>query len=371
LTPFSIGYTLVIRYLRMSLFYMKKIARIAITILVVFAFPLYVFTAQTRAATLTNASVSMTDSRPSQAGVSYTFTFSGVTSANVKCVKIQFSDSVVAGSKPTGMTLGAITVSGTYGASAWTPSITDATGLATFTDVTGATAANGTVILSAAITNGSTKEVPYYARFNSYGNVDCATTPRDDSVVSFIYTDGVTVTATVDPTLTFTVAGLGNGVGVNGATTNVISTATTVPFGTITTSTNKIGGNTLTVATNAANGFTVFTRNTQLLTSGASTILAHIGSNASPSAFPAAGVTEAFGYTTDDTTLSGGTPARFTTPGNYWAGFGTTFTGNEVFYSGTPISSTAVKVGMQLSIVGTTKAGSYTTVVEYSAVPVY
>jgi len=350
---------------------MKKIARIAITIMVVFAFPLYVFLPQARAATLTSASVSLTDSRPSQAGVQYTFSFSGVTSANVKCVQIQFSDAVIGGSKPTGMTLGAITVSGTYGASAWTPAITDATGLAKFTDVTGVTATNGTVILSAAITNGSTKEVAYFARFNSYGNTDCATTPRDDAVVAFIYTDGVTVTATVDPSLTFTVTGIGSGVSVNGATTNVVSTATTVPFGVVTTGSNKIGGNILTLGTNAGGGATVFTRNTQVMTApGPFTIAAHAGTNGSPTTFPTANTTEAFGYTTDDTlSVTGDGATRFQS--NKWAGFGLTFPGNEVYYSGGPLASTAQNVLMQISINAATEAGTYTTVVEYSAVPIY
>jgi len=352
---------------------MKKIARIAITIMVVFAFPLYVFTSQVRAATLTNASVTLDDSRPSNAGTIYTFSFQGVTAANVKCIKVQFSDAVVAGSKPTGMTLGAVTVSSsTYiaGMTGWTPTITDASGLMTFTNVTGASASNGNIVFSNTITNGSTGSVAYYARFNSYDNTDCATTPRDNAVVSFIYTDGVTVTATVDPTLTFTVAAVTSGGTVNSATTNVTSTISpsTVPFGTITTSANKIAAHTLTVATNAANGYTVFVRNTQLLTSGSNTILAHTGTNAAPSVFPSAGVTEAFGYTTESVALSG-TAGRFSS--NKWAGYATTFGTNEVMYSATPINSTAVKVGYQLSIVGTTKAGTYTTVVEYSAVPIY
>jgi len=354
---------------------MKKIARIAITIMVVFAFPLYVFTSQVKAAVLTNAYVSMDDSRPSNAATTYTFNFQGVTASNIKCMKIQFSDSVVAGSKPTGMTLGGSldVASSTYlsAMTGWTGiTVTDATGLFTITDATGAVPGNGNIVFNANITNASTVAVAYYARFNSYDNVDCASTPRDSAVVSYIYTDGVTVTATVDPTLTFSVAGITSGVSINGTNTNVISTATTVPFGIITTAGNKIGGNELTVATNAANGFTVFTKNTQLLTSGPNTILAHTGTNATPTTFPAAGVTEAFGYTTEDATLSGGTPARFTT-GPTYAGFTTSFGTNEVFYSATPISSTAVEVGLQLSIVGTTKAGTYTTIVEYSAVPIY
>ncbi len=352
---------------------MKKIARIAITIMVVFAFPLYVFTSKVTAATLTNGSMSMTDSRPSNASTSYTISFQGVTATTIKCINVKFSDAVTAGSKPTGMTITGVTLdaASTYVAApgSWTAVPNNTTGVVAITYATGQNGSNGTVIING-ITNGSTKEVPYYVQFSTFNNIDCTSSPVDTGLTAFIYTDGVTVTATIDPSISFVVTGIPDTTGVNGSTTNVVSTATTVPFGTVTTSTNKIGGNILTISTNAANGFTVFTRNTQLMTApGPSTIAAHVDPNSAPATFPAANSTEAFGYTTTDATLGTGTPGRFT--GGKWAGFATTFTGNEVFYNGGPVTTNAVSVGMQIAINGLTKAGSYTTVVEYSAVPIY
>ena len=357
---------------------MKKIAQIAITIMLVFAFPLYVFVSKIDAATLTSASVSLSDSRPSQATVTYTFNFSGVTASNVKCVKIQFSDAATAGSKPTGMTLGgALDVSSsTYlaGLTGWTGiTVTDASGLFTITDVTGGVPGSGNIVMTAHITNGSVASTTYYARFNSYDNVDCASTPRDDITLAFIYTDGVTVSATVDPTLTFSLGNVGSSQTVNSATTNVAtSSATAVTFGSVTASTNKIAAHDLVVSTNAITGYTVYVKYTAALTSGGNTITDHTGTNAAPTAFPSPG-TEAFGYTTEDGTLGTGTAGRFTaTGGNKWAAYTTAFTtSNEVAYSATAVASETTRVGYQVGVSATTEPGTYTTTVVYSAVPKY
>jgi hypothetical protein len=356
---------------------MKKIAQIAISILLVLATPLYVFLGKVNAATLTSASVSLSDSRPSQTTVTYTFNFAGVTASNIKCIKIQFSDTATAGSKPSGMTLnGSLNVSSsTYlaGLTSWTPVVTDATGLFTSTHATGGVPGTGDIVMTAHITNGSTASTTYYARFNSYDNVDCATTPRDDVTLAFIYTDGVVVNATVDPTLTFSLGNVGSGQSVNSATTNVAtSSATAVTFGSVTASTNRIAAHDLVVSTNAVTGYTVYTKYTAILTSGGNTITDHTGTNAAPTAFPSPG-TEAFGYTTADSTLGTGTAARFTTSGgNKWAAYTTAFTtSNEVAYSATAVSSETTRVGYQVGVSATTEPGTYTTTVVYSAVPKY
>jgi len=69
--------------------------------------------------------------------------------------------------------------------------------------------------------------------------------------------DNVSVTAHVDATLTFTVAGVNNGTSINGQTTTATTTATTTPFGTLAPNTDVIVGQRLAVSTNASNGFTV------------------------------------------------------------------------------------------------------------------
>lgn len=177
----------------------------------------------------------------------------------------------------------------------------------------------------------------------------------------------------VESILSFTVAGVaGNGSAtVNGATiTNgLTTTSTTIPFGTITTSTNKVAAQDLTVSTNSGSGYTVYTRYTAPPTSGANTI-SDLGSasNAAPATFTAAG-TEGFGYTTEDSSLSG-TATRFTaTGGNKWAPF--TTSNAELVYSSAAVNAQTTRVGFQAGIATTTEPGSYVTSVIYTAVPVY
>jgi len=69
--------------------------------------------------------------------------------------------------------------------------------------------------------------------------------------------DSVTVSAHVNATLTFGVTAVNNGVDVNGITTTATSTATTVPFGTLSSVAPSVVGQELSVTTNASNGFSV------------------------------------------------------------------------------------------------------------------
>src|SRR5207302_7606450 len=66
------------------------------------------------AAVLNTASVTLSDARPSQAGTSYDFLASGVTTSTIKCVKVQFNTAVDgSGSKPSGLDVSAAALSGT------------------------------------------------------------------------------------------------------------------------------------------------------------------------------------------------------------------------------------------------------------------
>lgn len=80
-------------------------------------------------------------------------------------------------------------------------------------------------------------------------------------VMVYIIED-ITMDATVPANLTFSIAGLGSGVDVNGTTTTEVSTATTTPFGTLSTTGIKTVGQELAVSTNADDGFTVTVQQT-------------------------------------------------------------------------------------------------------------
>lgn len=344
--------------------------------LVVFAFPLYVFTTQTRAATLSNGYVTLSDSRPTTASVTYTIGFQGLTASTVKCVNIQFSDAATGGSKPTGMNITGATLVGGGSTTliptpaSWTATPNNTSGAIPITYVTGETAVNGVVVLSG-ITNGSSASTTYFIQFSTYNNVDCVSSPVDSSVIAFTYTSGVTVSATVDPSLSFSLGNVASSQSVNGATTNVATTtATAVNFGTVTSSTNKIAAHDLIVSTNAINGYTVYVKETAALTYLGATITNWTGTNAAPTSFAAAG-NEAFGYTTASTSLSG-TAARFSS--NKWAGYSTSFTTptvQEVARATGIVSNDTTRVGYQVAIAGSTDAGVYTTTIVYSAVPTY
>jgi hypothetical protein len=77
----------------------------------------------------------------------------------------------------------------------------------------------------------------------------------------------VVVTAAVDTSFTFTVAGLGGGVDVNGLVTTGTSTATSIPFGSLLANTASSAAQQLSVSTNSSYGFAVTVTTDQQLTS--------------------------------------------------------------------------------------------------------
>jgi hypothetical protein len=330
------------------------------------------------AATLTSSSITLSDSRISQTGVTYDFAAGGVTTSGIQCIKLVFSDAATGGSVPAGMTTNGDTndLTGNYIPTPANWARTNpSNGTIQFTGTSQTPAStSGRTLSLAGVTNGSSSAASYFLQFSTFNNTDCSSSHVDSVVVMYRFTDGQQVTATVDPTLTFTVAGVtGNGsLTVNTATiTNgLATTSSTIPFGTLTSASNKIAAQDLTVTTNAGNGYTVFTRYTGVLTSGSFTI-SNLGThtNAAPGAFSAAG-TEGFGYTTEDSTLGTGTADRFTTTGgNKWAAF--TTSNAEVAFNATGATSQTTRVGMQTGVASTTEPGSYATTVIYTATPIY
>jgi hypothetical protein len=336
------------------------------------------------ALTHTGASLSLSDSRPGNAGgtgVKYTYNVTGgIQNQPVRCVKMVFATTVAGSTMPTGMVTSGVTLDTaatnylTAPASYTTTSVTPGTVNIVFATGAAPPATSNRTIAINNITNSTVADTTYYLKVNTYGNQDCTATPLDNSVVAYIVTNGTAVTMNVDPSLTFTVAGTTSGTACNSsANSTVTTTGTTVPFGTVTSGANGLGVQNLTTTTNAGTGYTVMARYTAAPTSGANTIADHGGGvpvpNSAPTAFSAAG-TEAYGYTTNDGTLGTGTVGRFTaTGGNKWAAFSTT--NAEVAYSASGVTAEAVCVGHQVGIAGTTPAGSYATSVIYTATPIY
>jgi hypothetical protein len=220
----------------------------------------------------------------------------------------------------------------------------------------------------AGIVNSTTPDVAYYFKLSTFDNTDCATTARDAAIVQFINTNGSDLSLTIDPTLSFTVSGMNSSLSCDGTTTTGTSTATTIPFGSVTPATNRVVCQDLLAATNATNGFSLYMRYTGQPQSGSDLISDHTGTNAVPTAFSAAG-TESYGYSTDDATLGAGTANRFTNPSQNWAA--ATTSNAEIGYEANPVSATHYHIGHQVGISLTTAAGIYQTTIIYTCVPVY
>jgi hypothetical protein len=332
--------------------------------------------------TVSNASVALSDPQPG-ATSSYSFTGGGggastqFQSAVVRCIRVTFSTSSSSVSTPSGFTAASATVTAgsstliNSSSSGWSPTASANTFSYTHsTGVTPSTTSGATFVL-AGITNSNTANTGYFYRLSTYGNTDCSTTPLDTASTMFINTAGSQLSLTVDSSLTFTVNAVASSQSCNGTTTTAASTSTTIPFGTVTTASNGVVCQDLTASTNASNGYTISTRYTAAPTNGlGQTIDAWTGTNGSPTTFPSAGVDEAYGYTTDDASLSvtGDGADRFTNPRG-WAGM--TTSNAELAYEAAGVTSTTYRVGHQVAIDSLTETGTYSTTVIYTCTPVF
>jgi len=87
--------------------------------------------------------------------------------------------------------------------------------------------------------------------------LDASDTVIDQTVTKVGVVDAVKVSASIAPQLTFTIAGINSGVSACGLTTDVTTTAITVPFGALTIGYFVDAAQKLTVTTNAINGYSV------------------------------------------------------------------------------------------------------------------
>ncbi len=222
---------------------------------------------------------------------------------------------------------------------------------------------------------------------NGNSEVPSTGTDVDEAEIRVAFVDDVTVTATVGSTLTFVISPVASSQSIKGLSTTVSSTTTTIPFLTLTVDTPAIAAQTLSVITNADDGYTVTLEQTQNLTSagGADIDCLDDGSclNASGTyavwSSPAATLgSEAtyghFGFTTEDNTLGGGcTDDEFST--NKWGGLSGSTSDEVMCHDGPADGSTEdeglVKVGFQVEVSALQEAGDYTNALTYICTPTY
>lgn len=211
--------------------------------------------------------------------------------------------------------------------------------------------------------------------------------PVDSADARVALVGDVTVTATVDSSLTFTVSAVLAGQTINNAaatTTANDSTATTLPFGTLIVDEERLMAQTLSVETNASNGFTVTVYQDNDLTSESNATIdtfANGGASSSPVAWvaPAAylDVDNTYGHmglTTEDSSLSDNDSFL----DDLWVGnFDGPTSPREVFYHDGPSDGTTAnigqtRVGYQIEISSLQEAGAlYTNTLTYIATPVF
>lgn len=313
----------------------------------------------------TNSSLELGDSRPSET-TSYTFDTSTMdTGTTINCIELDLGTAEDGTGAITGLDTSSSTLSSStlITAGNWTVSnANSADHKLQITYTTGETPSASGNIAWGSVVNGSTADTSYYGVFTTYADDTCDT-EVESTTVQFIYTSGQEVSLTVDPTFSFTVAGVGSGMSTNnGETTNVATTSTTIPFGQVTDTTNGIAAQDLTISTNAQGGYNIYTKYTgQLENSTGDTIDDHTGTNASPTAMTADTSTEEFGYSTDNL-------ARFAT--SLYAGY--TTTNGEVANNASATSgSETSRISIQSGIATATEAGTYNSTVIYTAVPTY
>ena len=323
------------------------------------------------AAALNTASITLGDPRTTTTST-YTVQASGFsTGTTINCIQLDVG-TAVDGTGDAGLDLSSITLDSTTipSAGSWTVgSVDGATDQLQATLVAGATPNASGNIVWGGVVNGATEGTTYFGLLETFANTDCSTGGAVDSVaMAFIYKNGELVSLTIDPSLTFTCAGVASGqeiYPVGGASLNktVLSNASGIDHGaTVNSTTNGISSHDLTTSTNASGGLNVYVRHTGLLENAATDTIAD--GSLSAASFPAPG-TEAWAWTTDDDDVG-----SFNNAGTgLWTSFNTT---NAVIASAPGSqASTTDRVGHQVGVAGDTAAGTYTTTIVYTAVAVY
>jgi len=207
----------------------------------------------------------------------------------------------------------------------------------------------------------------------------------DSGQVRVAIVDQVTVSASVDTSLTFTVSGVANNQTVNGSptTTATTTTSTALPFGTIPVGTSRTLAHDLSVVTNASNGYTVTVEQSGALESTlGDTIDGFIdGANTySPTAWvgPSASISNTDTYGHWGITSTDGTTTRDLADefgSDEWASGSTTpvvIMGHTAPADGLEAGTGYARIGYQVQISALQEASDdYSTTLRYVVTPVF
>ncbi len=351
----------------------RVIATLVATALLMWALGLHSFA---QAANIQNASDLMTDTSPG-ADSDHTITFNLTNDlTNGQTVVIDFDQAN--GFDTSSVTTGDFAI--TAGAGTFSEAINTTTDIITFTS-TGGTVASGTLVT--VTVDGSNKiNNPSPADGNESYEIDISA-GTDTGHTRVVILNTVLVTAAVDTTFNFTVAGVADTLAVNGTTTTLVSSSTTIPFGTLTAGEIETLAQDLTVTTNAINGFVVTVETDQDLLSQTGAIIDSFidgSATTTPSTWvsPSDNIGDSttwghWGVTSEDFDTDGNRTDEFSA--DAWAGVSTT--PQAVFAHSGPADGTtagqgATRVGYQIEISPLQEAADdYTTTLTYIATPTF
>lgn len=169
--------------------------------------------------------------------------------------------------------------------------------------------------------------------------------------------------ATVNPSLSMTIDGLGSGTSIGSATTNIATTATSVAFSNLQTGSIKIGAQKITVTTNAVAGYTVsIQQDHDLSKTNGTTIAPVVATNSSPAAWPGGITSGRFGYHTTDSSLCTGATGRFSADDTFAALSSSSF---EVSCNTGPVSSEVTNLVFKVEIESLQASGDYQNKIAY------
>jgi hypothetical protein len=260
-------------------------------------------------------------------------------------------------------------------------------------DYTGAGGVGTTITINIGNTNGSdTPIAPATGTGHTEGTADTysvivrnyasgadpdADTPIDATTARVAHIEAVRVTATVDPTINFSIAGIASGATRCGVTTDVTTTATAVPFGTMVLNSFKNLAQNLTVSTNASGGYVVTAaENDELGKDGAtSPFIPDTSCDSGPCTISSeedwsTATNNGFGYSIENVDAAS-VPFEYDTAGTFDARpFANTVDGDSpqtIFSSTTVANAENAYVCYRLSVGATQAAGDYENQITYTA----
>ncbi len=330
----------------------NRIKALLLAAIVTSASFLTILSGQASAAQLTGRSLTLGSSVAS-ATTTYAFTFTIPTTGTIVksfaadiCTTASGSCSTPSGFSNTSSTLtGQPTNLGD--ASGWTVSTATSGSLRLSKSGNTTTPSSSQTVSFSNVVNPSATNSTFFARITTYSDASW-TTAVDTGTVAASTAGQITVTASVDETLTFTLS------------------SATAALGTLTTSTTGSATSTMSAATNANSGYAI-TVNGTTLTSGANTITALASQTASSQGSSQFGIN-----LKSNATPSIGSEVSGSGSGTATSNYGTAdqfrfVTGDTVASASGPTNSNTYTVSYIANISGSTKPGSYSTALTYIA----